>query len=130
MSKCGYRVVAPAELTAVKKPDSRAGADVASASPIAAPTGVGHLCRLISEHHGPNTRWHASPAQGCRTSDRELVGDAQGVPFSLPKRRAFRWMGIFAGVDIAASSGWARDGGRVGIGRGRPDRQSDDNKSK
>jgi nucleoside-diphosphate-sugar epimerase len=72
------------------------------------------LYRLALDKHEPGARWHAVAEEGVAACDiAEVVGAGLGVPVaSLPPEQAeehFGWFGLFAGMDLLASSTWTRE---------------------
>ena len=75
---------------------------------------VARLYRLALEQHEAGARWHAVDEEGVAVrAIAEAVGAGLGLPVvSLSGDEAasyFGWLGIFAGLDMIASSAWTRE---------------------
>ena len=75
---------------------------------------VARLYRLALEQHEAGARWHAVDEEGVPVRViAEAVGAGLGLPVvSLSGDEAasyFGWLGIFAGLDMIASSAWTRE---------------------
>ncbi|QJU57816.1 SDR family oxidoreductase [Sphingomonas sp. AP4-R1] len=82
-----------------------------SAAPVA---DVARLYRLALEKAQPGARYHAVAEEGVSAREiAEILGRGLGIPVvSLPKEEAmahFGWMGMFADLDLPASSAWTRE---------------------
>ena len=82
--------------------------------PAAHVTDVARLYRLALEGHEAGARWHAVAEEGVPVrAIAEVIGAGLGVPVrSLKAEEAtahFGWLGMFADVDMLASSAWTRE---------------------
>ena len=88
--------------------------DGAGRWPAAHVTDVARLYRLALEGHEAGARWHAVAEEGVpMRAVAEAVGTGLGVPVrSLSTEEAaehFGWLGMFAGMDMPASSAFTRE---------------------
>lgn len=89
---------------------------------------VARLYRLALEKHEAGARWHAVDEEGVPVrAIAEVVGAGLGLPVvSLSGDEAagyFGWLGMFAGLDMIASSAWTRE--RLGWATTGPDLLTD-----
>ncbi len=88
--------------------------DGANRWPAAHVTDVARLYRLALEQHQPGARWNAVDEEGVPVREiAEVIGAGLGIPVrSLSPDEAtehFGWFGMFAHMDLPASSAWTRE---------------------
>ena len=107
-------LISPAIQIARQKGMSAYIGDGANRWPAAHVTDVAQLYRLALDKHEPGACWHAVAEEGVAVREiAEVVGAGLGVPIrSLSADEAaehFGWLGLFAGMDLPASSALTRD---------------------
>ena len=107
-------LISPAIEIARQKGVSAYVGDGANRWPAAHVTDVARLYKLALDKHEPGARWHAVAEEGVPVREiAEVIGVGLGVPVkSLSTAEAaehFGWLGLFAGMDLRASSALTRD---------------------
>ncbi len=107
-------LISPLLAIAVDKGVSGYVGDGANRWPAAPVADVAKLYRLALEHHQAGARWHAVAEEGVSAKAiAEVLAEGLGIP-AVPiaaddAPAHFGWMGMFAGLDMPASSAWTRD---------------------